>query len=164
MFYYQFYIPSDDSGVNSSDIQDTSDPEDMEFELTGPDTIAELLVETDEVQQFNSIIEGTEIEAQLEDADAVYTAFVPVDSVLENESLPSEESELTSLLKNHVAEDLITTDQILAVLGERVYISMGGQDFVFSEEEGRLFVNDIEILEVELSAENGLAYLIDGVL
>ena len=95
------------------------------------------------------------------------TVFAPTDDAFAQlpegtvEALLDDIPALTDILLYHVvsgevlAEDVITLDEAETLLGENVRIRV---------EDGKVFINDLEVILTDIIADNGVIHVIDRVL
>ncbi len=151
-------------------------------------TIAENLSENEELADDAAAI-GESLRSEIEDLDTTelstlfssldlvqlddltgddpFTLFAPDDSAFasldadELTSLLADPDQLRDTLRNHVV-----TDRLLAadLPSEGTLTSVGGLELEFDMSGDRPTVNGIEIVRTDLSTENGVVHVIDGVL
>lgn len=102
--------------------------------------------------------------------DGPFTIFAPVDSAWNELRSPSS----TELLSLPFRSMLISTLQNHIVLGKcplaelckqpsRLW-SVGGTELIFREVNGRLYINEAQVIDKPITAANGVIYKIDRVL
>jgi uncharacterized surface protein with fasciclin (FAS1) repeats len=99
-----------------------------------------------------------------------YTLFAPTDEAfaklppgtIDRLLQPAHHTELVSLLRYHVLKgnlamaDLLQTDGLVSTLG--------GQKVVVKGIDGKVMVNDVNVIRSDPGAENGTVHWVDGVL
>ena len=69
--------------------------------------------------------------------------------------------ELTDILLYHVVEGKLKSPDVVAV--ERI-LTLLGQDVKVTVQEGKVFINDAQVIITDIKAENGIIHVIDAVL
>ena len=101
--------------------------------------------------------------------DGPFTVFAPTDDAfaklpagtVESLLLPENKQQLTDILLYHVvagkvmAEDVVTLTEAETVLGQNVTITV---------EDGKVFINDAEVIITDIETSNGVIHVIDTVI
>ena len=107
----------------------------------------------------------------LETLNKDFTLFIPTNEAIKQLSpgilidlnRPENEEKLASLVSNHVvAKRILKTDFTLVNNLEVKAIS--GKNLTLSHKNGKLYIDNIEILRIEPISENGIVYVINKVL
>jgi uncharacterized surface protein with fasciclin (FAS1) repeats len=134
-------------------------------------TVAQTLTDyEDEAGFFVEILLESEHRTVLDDPQHMVTVFVPtndaIDSALAADGRSPDsitDEELAEFVIYHLIDSAVFPDTITDHLWVR---SIAGQDFTLTRDsDGTLYVGDpITVLEADASSENGVIYLIDGVI
>ncbi len=148
-------------------------------------TIAEIVVDSTEAEEpeFTTLLGaiGLADEAVLEalnDADAELTVFAPTDAAfaalaeaLGEEAFAAvlEDTELlTNILLYHVVPDIIYSDDVVELLeasdNEFEGEMLNGSFVTVTSDEDGIYINDAQIIVVDIVANNGVIHVIDAVL
>jgi len=119
--------------------------------------------------RFNTLVAAVQA-ADLVDAlagEGIFTVFAPTDDAFAQlpegtvEALLEDIPALTETLLYHVvegrlwAEDVVLLAEIETLLGETI---------TFWVEDGKVFINDAEVIITDLYTDNGMIHVIDSVL
>ncbi len=105
----------------------------------------------------------------LETLDGAFTLFIPTNEALKQLSfrtlteltLPENEEKLATLVSNHlVAQKLLRQD----FTNNTIVKTISGRNFTLENKNGKLRINNIEILRAEAAGYDGVIYVIDKVL
>jgi uncharacterized surface protein with fasciclin (FAS1) repeats len=105
----------------------------------------------------------------LETLDGSFTLFIPTDEALQQLSTrtlieltwPENEEKLAALVSNHlVAQKLLRQD----FTNNTEVKAISGRNLSLENKNGKLFINNIEILRAEPAGYDGVIYIIDKVL
>eukprot|EP00121_Abeoforma_whisleri_P015608 Awhi_evm1s14367 len=134
-------------------------------ETCGPDgkTIADLAIAT---EQLSTLVTAV----QLIDAVALisgfkdYTVFAPNNDAFANveglEEVLKDKDLVAKIIKYHIVEGEFSSDE----LKEGPVTTILGQDVDISFKDGKVLVNDAEVLMADIAACNGVVHVIDSVL
>lgn len=144
---------------------------DQATDSASPATVATDIVDTAVADgRFGTLVQALQaagLDAELKKAGP-YAVFAPTDAAFEklpagtvDELLADPKRELTTLLTFHVVpEELAPAD---ARAGASVETVMGEKLFTITGKDGKLYVNNVEIVDV-VETSNGVVYVIDDVL
>eukprot|EP00121_Abeoforma_whisleri_P009270 Awhi_evm1s8524 len=134
-------------------------------ETCGPDgkTIADLAMATDDLSTLVTAVQLIDAVAMLSGFKD-YTVFAPnndafmgvegLDEILEDKGL------VAKILQYHIVEGEFSSDE----LKDGPVATVLGQDVEISFKDGKVMVNDAEVLMADIAACNGVVHVIDSVL
>lgn len=144
-----------------------------EEETPNPNTADKNLYETisvnPDLKTLKSLLDRTTFKDSLA-TDAKYTLFFPQELLLSAESKAEINKlvegqnvvEIETFIKKHIVEGEFKTTKILE---ENLTLkNLNGTNLQFKVDNGVLFVNDIEALDVDIQAKNGTMFLLKDVL
>jgi|GEM_PF-3198558 len=127
-------------------------------------TIAEIAVEDGRFGVLVSALKQTGLDEVLNDPNARFTVFAPTDDAFgalpEGTLAQLTDEELTDILLYHAVPGTFFAEDVISF--ETVTTIQGG-DIVISVEDG-VFVNQAEVIIVDIVASNGVIHVIDAVL
>jgi len=138
--------------------------------LLPPESVGTIVDIAVEDGRFTTLVTAL-VEADLVDTlseKGRFTVFAPTDEAFAQlpagtiEALLEDIPALTDILLYHVvdgrvlAEDVILLEEVETLLGEKITIRI--------EEDGRVFLNDAEVIITDIIADNGIIHVIDAVL
>ena len=141
--------------------------------LTPPQNIAEIVIESasrEENPEFTALLAAAtqaELAGTLADEEAEFTVFAPTDAAFTaflGETLLADVplEALTDILLYHVLEGTTYAGDLSDGL---IVTTLNGEDIKFTfTEDGKVFVNDSEIIITDIIASNGIIHVIDAVL
>lgn len=153
-----------DGTTPNDDIEDTS-------EVISSKTVFDLISEDEDLSIITELIEVADLESRLAGNNKL-TLFLPSNDALNAAYTPQQladlateenRSALIDLLENHIVDDEYTGAELFNV-GNTTLKSQQDEDLSISNDDGTLFVNDIEILEIDLRGKNGVVHTIKGIL
>ena len=98
-----------------------------------------------------------------------FTVFAPNDAAfgkIPNETLNGllkDKSVLTSVLTYHVVPGKITASDIVKMDGRKIK-TVNGKDLTIKVKEGKVYVDDAQVIATDVTASNGLIHVIDSVV
>jgi uncharacterized surface protein with fasciclin (FAS1) repeats len=98
-----------------------------------------------------------------------FTVFAPTDEAfaalpegtVESLLLPENQQQLADILLYHVVAGEVRAEQVVTLESAD---TVGGQSVTIRVEEGRVFINDSEVIITDIPASNGVIHVIDAVL
>jgi len=129
-------------------------------------TIVDIAVSDDRFGTLVTALSAAELVETLS-GDGPFTVFAPTNAAFDAlpagtlDALLADIPALTNILLYHVvsgqvlAEDVVTLSEAETVLGENVSIRV---------EDGKVFINDSEVIVTDIMASNGVIHVIDAVL
>lgn len=95
-------------------------------------------------------------------ANEKFTVFVPGDNATGINSLPSDETELTELMKYHVLLDQFDADELQH---NQKYTTWQGKEITITKNGSQILVNGVAaVKQPQVTGKNGVVYVIDKVL
>lgn len=95
-------------------------------------------------------------------ADEKFTVFVPADNAIGINNLPSDESELTEVMKYHVLLDQFDADELQH---NQSYTTWQGKQLTITKNGNQILVNGVAaVKQPVMTGHNGVVYVIDRVL
>lgn len=173
-----FLFACSDSGiVNTQEQLDTlsaSAEAESNTEATGTDAGAMNIVDTAIAAKtfftLVSALEATGLDAVLADDSKTFTVFAPTDDAFEklgNETinaLLADTETLSDILLYHVlADSAVNAETAVSLAGSMVTMA-NGDDVAIVLSDGRLFINQSEVVVTDVMASNGIIHVIDTVL
>ncbi len=152
--------------------------EKMEMEAN---SIAAKAKETDTLSTLVNAMKSADLADMFTEEDGPFTVFAPTNAAfsevdkatLDTLMKPSHKQELSDLLKYHVVEDKITSQDLVQMIndndgeytittagGGELTASMDGDSVILTDEAG----NKAKIVQVDIDASNGVIHLIDAVV
>lgn len=91
-----------------------------------------------------------------------FTVFVPADNAIGINNLPSDESELTEVMKYHVLLDQFDADELQH---NQSYTTWQGKQLTITKNGAQILVNGVAaVKQPQMTGDNGVVYVIDRVL
>lgn len=121
---------------------------------------------------FNTLVaalEATGLESVLSDPDASFTVFAPTDEAFAAlgsdtvNALLADPDQLRDILLYHVLSGAVDSATAISLAGGTVEAANGGS-LALSLNDGSLFINESEVIAVDVNASNGVIHVIDAVL
>ncbi len=120
---------------------------------------------------FNTLVAAVQA-ADLVDAlkaDGPLTVFAPTDEAfarlpegtVDNLLKPENKDQLIAILTYHVVPGKLTASDVTSSSGTA---SLQGEEITFKVEDGKVFVNNAEVVQADISASNGVIHVIDHVI
>jgi uncharacterized surface protein with fasciclin (FAS1) repeats len=102
-------------------------------------------------------------------ADGPLTVFAPTDEAfarlpegtVDNLLKPENKDQLIAILTYHVVPGKLTASDVTSSSGTA---SLQGEEITFKVEDGKVFVNNAEVVQADISASNGVIHVIDHVI
>ena len=144
-------------------------------------SIAAKAMETDSLSTLVSALQTAEMAALLKTDDGPYTVFAPnnaafakVDkATLDTLMLEKNQSKLGDVLKYHVVEDEISSQELIEMIndndgkytistmdGGELVASLSGENVILTDENG----NTATVVQADVDASNGVVHIIDAVV
>ncbi len=159
------------NGDEEEDAVETDATEVVEEEFAPQESIVDIVVNNPDFSTLAAAV----TEAGLVDTlsgEGPFTVFAPNDDafavLLEELGITAEElladENLGSILTYHVVEGSIFAAEVVGFDGEEVTTVNGQTVTVSVNEEGNVFINDVQVIVTDLEASNGVIHVISGVL
>lgn len=120
---------------------------------------------------FNTLVAAVQAAGLVDalKADGPITVFAPTDEAfarlpegtVENLLKPENKDQLIAILTYHVAPGLLTASEVTSQDGTT---SLQGEEIEFSVKEGKVFVDQAEVVQADIAASNGVIHVIDQVI
>jgi uncharacterized surface protein with fasciclin (FAS1) repeats len=138
-------------------------------------------METDSLSTLTNALKKADLSETFRKEKGPFTVFAPTDAAfneIDQEKMDSlmnndNQDELSDLLKYHVVEDEITSDELSqqiqsnngeytfnTMAGEEITAMMSGEDIVLRDGSG----NTATITRADINASNGIVHMIDAVI
>ena len=144
-------------------------------------SIAAKAMDTDTLSTLVSALQTAEMAELLTVSEGPYTVFAPNNAAfdkvdketLDNLMLEENQDQLSSLLKYHVVEDEITSQELVKMIqdndGEYTISTMGGGELKASLEGENVILTDeagnkATVVQTDVDASNGVVHIIDAVV
>jgi uncharacterized surface protein with fasciclin (FAS1) repeats len=146
----------------------TTMPSSCQNPLTTTAGIVDTLKSQPSFSAFSTLLEVSGVDKML-NAQGPYTIFAPTDEAFtklpkgttENLVRPENRANLAKLIRYHIVNELVPCGKLACPLKIR---TAEGSEFLATQREGKLFINDAEVLQGDISTQNGKIYTIDKVL
>jgi uncharacterized surface protein with fasciclin (FAS1) repeats len=120
---------------------------------------------------FNTLVAAVQA-ADLVDAlkaDGPITVFAPTDEAfarlpegtIDNLLKPENKDQLIAILTYHVVPGKLTASDVTSSAGTT---SLQGEEISFKVKDGKVFVDNAEVVQADISASNGVIHVIDHVI
>ncbi|XP_066999275.2 transforming growth factor-beta-induced protein ig-h3 [Anabrus simplex] len=131
-------------------------------------TLAELIAQDDQFTTFKTMLGKADMLNQLSGPEQL-TLFAPTDSAFDKldqavrKRLMQAESCISNVVRHHLVSQVLCSAAIQARTFAR---NLGGNTLVLERhpEDGKLFINDVQIVVKDIIATNGVIHVIDDVL
>ena len=144
-------------------------------------SIAAKAMDTDTLSTWVSALQTAEMAELLTVSEGPYTVFAPNNAAfdkvdketLDNLMLEENQDQLSSLLKYHVVEDEITSQELVKMIqdndgeytistmdGGELKASLEGENVILTDEAG----NKATVVQADVDASNGVVHIIDAVV
>lgn len=136
----------------------------------GEGTIVDVAVDAGNFTTLVAALQATGLDATLADESAQFTVFAPTDEAFDKlgqetiDSLLADPDTLADILLYHVIADQVVGGETALTLGGSMVEMANGASVTITVEDGRLFVNDSEVIVTDVEASNGVIHAIDTVL
>ena len=131
---------------------------------SNPADIVYTAVNHKELKTFVSALQAAGLVHALE-VDGSFTVFAPTDNAFA--SLPTgtlkNKENLNDILLYHVFNGKVTAQDAAKLNGQEIDM-MNGEKAKISVKDGKVFINDAEVVIADISAKNGIIHIIDTVL
>ena len=143
------------------------------FAAPNPSTPADIVytaVNHKELKTFVSALQAAGLVHALE-VDGSFTVFAPTDNAfaslptdtLKNLLKPENKENLNDILLYHVFNGKVTAQDAAKLNGQEIDMT-NGEKAKISVKDGKVFINDAEVVIADISAKNGIIHIIDTVL
>ncbi|HEY7772294.1 MAG TPA: fasciclin domain-containing protein [Marinagarivorans sp.] len=133
-------------------------------------SIVDAAVNTPELSTLVSLLQSAGLVDALADSSAMYTVFAPLNSAFDKidgdalDALAADTEALTDVLTYHVYGDgAVDSITAMSLTGQEVTM-FNGDDLAISYMDGKLMVNNSEVVTKDIVTNNGTVHLIDTVL
>jgi uncharacterized surface protein with fasciclin (FAS1) repeats len=169
------------SSATTSDISEEVDKSELaETRTKRVNSLMAKMMVTPELSEFTSMIVSVQLTDLLLDSEGPFTVFAPTNDAFENIpqaikqdlSNPDFKEVLTTLLKNHIIEEDLTSSVLLQSIqknGEYSIKTMGGASLTAYLDDGDIMVRDqnevkAKIEKSDILGSNGKLHILDAVL
>ncbi|MBZ0293162.1 MAG: fasciclin domain-containing protein [Anaerolineae bacterium] len=128
-------------------------------QLEAPGTVVEAVEAQENLTSLANAIEQTDLAEQLH-GEGPFTLFAPANFVLDNNDFGSGE-ELANALRAYIVEGELTSQD---VLNSGTLTTLDGTQLQVNLQGDNIYVNDAQILAVNIPATNGVIHIIGGSL
>ena len=137
---------------------------------SNPADIVYTAVNHKELKTFVSALQASGLVDTLE-VDGSFTVFAPTDNAfaslptgtLKNLLKPENKENLNDILLYHVFNGKVTAQDAAKLNGQEIDMA-NGEKAKISVKDGKVFINDAEVVIADISAKNGIIHIIDTVL
>ena len=132
--------------------------------------IVDTAVNNDQLKTFVSALQAAGLVDTLE-VDGSFTVFAPTDNAfaslptgtLKNLLKPENKENLNDILLYHVFNGKVTAQDAAKLNGQEIDMT-NGEKAKISVKDGKVFINDAEVVIADINAKNGIIHIIDTVL
>ncbi|MGB0866482.1 MAG: fasciclin domain-containing protein [Granulosicoccaceae bacterium] len=157
-----------DDSTNISSLTATDDA--TQSASLGPDNIYNTAVSASDFQILTTALQVTGLDAVVTDPERNFTVFAPTDAAFEAlgqdtiNSLLNDVDTLSDILLYHVLADTVVQAEAALQLDGQSVETANGDDIALSVDNGKLFINNAEVIIADVGASNGVIHVIDKVL
>lgn len=132
-------------------------------------TIVDVAVEAGSFTTLVAALQATGLDATLADETAEFTVFAPTDdafALLGDDTINAlleDTDALSDILLYHVLPGAVDSTTALSLDGSMVEMA-NGDTVTLSVRDGALFINESQVIAVDIAASNGIIHVIDAVL
>lgn len=131
--------------------------------------IVETAVSVEDLSTLVTAVQTAELVETLSNPEANYTVFAPTNAAFDAlpegtlESLLAEDGreDLTNILTYHVVDGAVLSSELS---DGQVIPTLQGGELTVNIEDGKVFINDAEVVTPDVQTSNGVVHVIDGVL
>ncbi len=133
-------------------------------------SIVDVAVAAGNFSTLVAALQATGLDATLADESAQFTVFAPTDDAFAKlgqetiDGLLADLDTLTDILLYHVIADQVVDSETALTLGGSMVEMANGATVTVTVEDGRLFLNESEVIVTDVEASNGVIHAIDTVL
>jgi len=139
-------------------------------------TIVDIAVGNPDFSTLVTAVTAADLVDVLADPEAQWTVFAPTNAAFDAlpegvlEMVLADKELLTRILTYHVMQGVVTSDQVSTMMAPSMEMGAVGGDLMGSEldvkffEDGKITVNDANIILADVLASNGVIHAIDAVL
>ena len=132
--------------------------------------IVDTAVNNDQLKTLVSALQAAGLVDALE-VDGSFTVFAPTDNAfaslptgtLKNLLKPENKENLNDILLYHVFNGKVTAQDAAKLNGQEIDMT-NGEKAKISVKDGKVFINDAEVVIADINATNGIIHIIDTVL
>lgn len=152
------------AGCNSDD-----NKIELQLPIQEPNTVYDVAAASDDFKTLVSLLEATNLDVTLDNADNMYTVFAPTDDAFAAlgqetlDALAQDPDKLSSILTYHVLGSKVAAEAALSSAGNTVE-TVNGANIALSLSGDSLLVNTSTVTSTDVMADNGVIHVIDAVL
>ena len=145
------------------------------FAVENPSTsdssdIVDTAVNNDQLKTLVSALKAAGLVDTLK-GDGPFTVFAPTDNAfanlpsgnLDNLLKPENKDNLNDILLYHIFNGKVTAEDAAKLNGQEIDM-VNGKKAKISVKDGKVFINDAEVITADINAKNGIIHVIDTVL
>ena len=145
------------------------------FAVENPSTsdssdIVDTAVNNDQLKTLVSALKAAGLVDTLK-GDGPFTVFAPTDNAfanlpsgnLDNLLKPENKDNLNDILLYHIFNGKVTAEDAAKLNGQEIDM-VNGKKAKISVKDGKVFINDAEVVIADINAKNGIIHIIDTVL
>lgn len=136
----------------------------------GPNNIVDTAVAAGSFNTLAAALQLTGLDAVLADGSRNFTVFAPTDAAFEKlgqdtiNSLLNDPDTLSDILLYHVVPDAVVQAEAALQLDGQSVDTANGDAFMVNVDDGKLFINNAQVIAADVGASNGVIHVIDTVL
>eukprot|EP00095_Tigriopus_kingsejongensis_P004904 maker-scaffold1_size3401120-snap-gene-16.43 protein:Tk04904 transcript:maker-scaffold1_size3401120-snap-gene-16.43-mRNA-1 annotation:"beta-ig-h3 fasciclin" len=136
----------------------------------GPNNIVDTAVAAGSFNTLAAALQLTGLDAVLTDSSRNFTVFAPTDAAFEKlgqdtiNSLLNDPDTLSDILLYHVVPDAVVQAEAALQLDGQSVDTANGDAFMVNVDDGKLFINNAQVIAADVGASNGVIHVIDTVL
>lgn len=136
----------------------------------GPNNIVDTAVAAGSFNTLAAALQLTGLDAVLTDGSRNFTVFAPTDAAFEKlgqdtiNSLLNDPDTLSDILLYHVVPDAVVQAEAALQLDGQSVDTANGDAFMVNVDDGKLFINNAQVIAADVGASNGVIHVIDTVL
>lgn len=134
-----------------------------------PNTVYDVAAASGDFNTLVSLLEATNLDDTLDNADSMYTVFAPTDAAFAAlgqetlDALAQDPDKLSSILTYHVLGSKVVAEDALSAAGSTV-LTVNGANIALSLSGDDLLINTSTVTDTDVMADNGVIHVIDAVL
>lgn len=149
-----------------------AEPAEMAAAQTAEPTVVQLIADNPDLSTLTAAIQAAGLTETLS-SEGPFTIFAPANDAfaalpagaLDALLLPESRDELTNILGYHVLLGAVAAADVPDAAEDVATSSVAGFDLsVRREADGRVMVNQYQVIEADIEGTNGIVHIIDGVL
>lgn len=170
-----FVVACSDDGVVDGDSPDSAQAVetaevDTDANASATLNIVDTAVAAETFTTLVAALQATGLDAVLADEEKTYTVFAPTDDAFAElgadtiNALLGDTDTLSDILLYHVVADAAVNAETAISLAGSMVTMANGDDVAVVLSEGKLFINQSEVIVTDVMASNGIIHVIDTVL